>query len=301
MNDGFLDNLSFPEQTPSWRWDSVRAFLSEGKKPNRTTERLVVRAWRFLRRWVKSTQTGRIQLRAEYPDIYEAYAMFANPQSERWLVEAGLLSEADFKTIGDFVGKSADVVQLYGELFYDIREKRKARGYIANRILSPAAQRGLDGRDYDFFMKTLAYFAGWNAMSEFVGDGEMSEDMQTMLNNNFVNRMLKLGYLATHRLEVNNYNAIEVIEQCIKLRELEQNRRGPLSQNETWQVMEGLLRKCGTSVESGTFDEEKDGKMLETVTYSPIEPRVLENTSGRKILAYGEPIPVADTGPAPVS
>jgi hypothetical protein len=293
MNDNVLSNLSFSEQTPSWRWDFVRALMDENRKPNRTTEPLVARAWRFLRRWIKGSGVTRMQLQADYPDIYAAYALYANPQSERWIVEAGLLSDASFEKVGEFVGKPASVIELYGKLFYDIRDKRAAKGYIANRVLMPAAQRGMDGRDYDFFMKTMAYFAGWSAMTEFVCDGELTEDMQTMLNNNFVNRMLKLGYIATHRLEVNNYNAIEVIEQCVKLRELEQTRRGPLSQNETWSVMESLLRKCATTAMSGTSDHEKDGQMIETLTYPAHEPRVLENTSGgRPILTYGDPIPI---------
>ncbi len=292
MTDSFLNTLA--ERTPSWRWDFVRSLLSENKKPNRSTDKHVTRAWRFLRRWTRSTELGRMQMRGDYPDLCAAYTLFANPQSERWLIEAGLLSDASFEKIGEFVGAPAEVVELYGVLFYDIRDKRSARGYIANRILTPAAQRGMDGRDYDFFLKTLSYFAGWSAMTEFVGDGDLSEDTQSMLNQNFHNRMLKLGYLATHRLDVNNYNAIEVIEQCVKLRELESAKRGPLSQNETWSMMESLLRKCATSVDGGTLDQEVDGKLLETVTYSPHEPRVLENTDGKPRLVFGDPIPIIE-------
>src|ERR1035437_7159552 len=297
MSDNLLDNLSFDEQTPSWRWDYVRALTSDGRKPNRTTDKIVTQAWRFLRRWTRGSASGRMQLKQEYPHLYAAYAVCANPQSERWLLEAGLLSQASFEAIGTFTGLDPIVIELYGQLFYDIREKRSARGYIANRILMPAAQRGMDGRDYDFFLKTISYFAGWDIMTQFVGDGELDENTQQYLSNNFVARMTKLGYIATHRLEVNNYNAVEVIEQCIKLRELEHSNKGPLSQNETWSMMEGLLRKCATAVETGPTDRMEDGNILETITCEAHEPRVLENTSVEKILAYGDPIPI-DAGPA---
>jgi hypothetical protein len=276
----YPDGVPLYENSPSWRWDLVKALLHEGRRPGRSMDKHVQNAFRFLSRWKKSTEVDRYLLKRDYPTLFSAYLLYANPHSERWLVEAGLLSEATFEDIGKYTAHKAKVVELYGEMFYDIREKREAKGYIANRVLIPAAQRGMDGRDFDCFLKMLAYFAGWKVMTDFIADGDMSDETRQFLSTNFMDSMLKLGYQATHRLDVNNYNAMAVIEQCVKLRELEQARHGSLTHAESWAIMESLLKKCATVPRT------------EAPQLSAVEPRVLENTGDRKILTYGDPIPV---------
>jgi len=276
------------EGSPSWRWDFVKALIQENRKPSRMAEKPVVEAYRFLRRWNNATQADRFILRRDYPDLFAAYTMFANPSSEKWIVEAGLLSEASDDDIGQFAGHRGSVVKLYGQLFYDVRDKRASKGYIANQVLIPAVQRGLDGRDFDFCFKSLAYFGGWKVFTEFISEGAMSDDTRHFFAENFMDQMMKLGYKASHRIELNNFTALKVLELCVKLRELEQTRSGPLTHSETWGIMEGLLKKCGTTV--------VEGKAIPT----EIEPRVLENTQG-KVLTFGDPIPIysgADNGEA---
>ncbi len=273
------DITSLYEGSPSWRWDFVKALIQEGRKPPRTAEEPVKAAYRFLKRWKQATQVDRYLLQRDYPNIFSAYLLYANPKSEKWLLEAGLLSEASDSDIGRYAGHRPEVVKVYGLLFYDVRDRRGAKGYIANQILVPAVQRGMDGRDFDFCLKALAYFAGWQAMTDFVSDGQMSDETRAFFAENFMDQMLKLGYKATHRVEVNNFTAMQIIETCVKLREIETSRTGPLTQGETWGIMEGLLKKCATTMTTG-----------KAVT-GEVEPRILENTDG-KILSYGDPIPI---------
>jgi len=270
---------SLYEGSPSWRWDFVKVLVQENRKPSRLAEKPIVDAYRFLKRWMNASEVDRYLLKRDYPDVFSAYVLFANPHSEKWVIEAGLLSEASDADIGQFAGHRAGTVNLYGQLFYDVRERRSAKGYIANQVLVPAVQRGMDGRDFDFCLKSLAYFGGWKVLTDFVAEGAMSEDTRHFFTENFMDQMLKLGYKATHRLEVNNFTSIQIIEMCVKLRELEQTRTGPLTHSETWGIMENLLKKCGTTVAQG-----------QAIT-AGVEPRVLENTNG-KILSYGDPIPV---------
>jgi hypothetical protein len=267
------------EGSPSWRWDFVKALIQENRKPSRMVEKSIGDAYKFLKRWRTATEVDRYLLKRDYPELFSAYLLYANPQSEKWLLEAGLLSDADDATIGQFAGHKPATVKLYGELFYDVREKRSAKGYIANQILVPAVQRGMDGRDFDFCLKALAYFGGWKVLTDFVSEGAMSEETRHFFSENFMDQMLKLGFKATHRLEANNFTSVQIIEMCVKLRELEQTRTGPLTHSETWGIMESLLKKCGTTVTQG-----------QAITVG-VEPRVLENTNG-KVLSYGDKIPV---------
>lgn len=269
------------DQAPAWRWDLAVAYSDEFRTPTRSSDPEVRAAWKFLAKWRECTsKVDKFNLRTIFPDLMPAYLMYVNPLSAKWLLEAGLLSGASVEDLSKFTGCPQPVIRKYGQLFYDIEEKRSARGYVISRVLMPAIQRGVDSRDYDFFMKSLAYFAGWKILVAFLSDELMDSEARAFFSDNFVDRMLKLGYVATHKLEINNYTATEVIDHCIKLRDLERAQGTPANQTEAWRILESLLQRCATTVTPATQR-----------TLTAHEARVLEHQA-LPALKFGDKIPI---------
>jgi hypothetical protein len=156
----------------------------------------------------------------------------------------------------------------------------EARGYILNQVLMPSVGKGMHSRDFDFMYKTLAYCAGWTVFSEFIDHRNSSSDTIGYLTQNFRDSTLKLGWLATQRLNINNYNAIEVIDRCIQLMALEHDKGREIAKDTAAAMMNDLLQQCRMAI------------LPAKEQVSACEPRVSEVMGGEKFLKFGEPIPV---------
>lgn len=240
--------VHFTDNSPRWRWEQIRAMVDADRTPNRGDDELIRKGVYFLRRWNGSEPADLPALKRDYPGLFEAHMLYANPASEQWIIEAGLLTEATIHDIADFVGQTATAIEAYAAYFFDVTAKKKARGYIINQVLVPSVTRGIVGRSHDFILKTLAYAAGWKIFTEFIDDQRMSDTARSFLQNNYDEWLLKLGYVATHRVEVNNFNAVELIDKCIRVREVEAQRGTPLVAGEAWQAVTTLLQQCVTTI-----------------------------------------------------
>ena len=85
---------SLYEGSPSWRWDFVKVLVQENRKPSRLAEKPIVDAYRFLKRWMNASEVDRYLLKRDYPDVFSAYVLFANPHSEKWVI-SGLVKNMD--------------------------------------------------------------------------------------------------------------------------------------------------------------------------------------------------------------
>jgi len=277
-NIGMLDDL------PSHRWETVALLVECQRKPNRrTSDKFIHRGFNFLKRYSTATALSKLDVRRDYPDLYWAYGIYDNPNSERWIIEAGLLTDISTQALAKYVGKPLMVIQTYEKMFYDVRSRLDSRGYMLNRIMMPAFDRGVHARDFDLLYKILAYCMGWKTFTEFIDSRPLADETRAQLSGSFQDRMLKLGWMAAHRLEINNYNAIEVIDKCIRLREVEsQQNLGGAGRDEVMGLLGGLLDRCVT-----TMLPIREVLQLD-------EPRV----TGRNVLKYGEKIPIAVPEPS---
>jgi len=269
--------------SPSRVWELVCALKAENRMPSRRPEYAAVREGiYFLRRYDSSVTTKeRTTLENDYPDLYMAHELYGDLSSERWILEAGLLTDISLADLASYIGQTESVVRKYGAVFYDIKPRLGARGYVLNHVCMPAVRRGMHGRDYDFLYKTMAYCLGWKVFTEFIDGKGMSDDSRGALEHSFRDRLLKLGWLAANRLEVNNFNGVEVIEQCLKLQELEKLRGPAVGQSEAYVVLQTLLTNCRATILPAGKDLCLD------------EPRVSEVLSGVEGSRYVEPVEVA--------
>lgn len=269
-------DLSLLDDMPERRWQVIALLVESGRMPRRRAgEDDIRRGFHFLRRYkAPAPLVSKLVLRDEYPELYWAYGLYENPKSERWIIEAGLLTDVPLPELAEYVAKPLGVVQTYERMFYDVRDRLGSRGYILNRVLMPSYSRGMHSRDFDLMFKTLAYCAGWSIFKEFIDSGVLTDDSRSFLESGRNDRLLKLGWMASHRLEVNNFNALEVMDLCLKLQEMEQNLKGG-TRDDVNKLLAGLLQSCVTTMLP------RDCKVID-------EPRAGVGVG----LKYGEAIPV---------
>lgn len=269
------------EGKPTWRWDLVCAMVEDESPPSRNEDdELVRKGYHFKKRERKARNLSDHQaLKREFPDMYRAYQLWKNWDSERWLIEAGALTEISHNSLSDFVGHPPEVIGLYEELFFNIRPRLKSKGYVLNRILMPAIDRGLDQRDHDLMLKTVAYFSGWDNFVEFLQCGPLSDKARGWIATSFQDKLLKQGWSAAHRLNINNYNAIEVMTLVLKLKEIEKSGGGSdMLKQESMRALGALIDSCVTTI-------------IPTASIMEIaEPRADEMLTGQQRLKYAGPV-----------
>ena len=277
--------LNVDQTSPDWRWAFACRCRARGERLGRSfKDQIVKRCWRFHgheRRTLSMPEQFRIF--NKYRDIAEAKKMFSDTTSERWFVEAGILANASTEEIAQYVGRPVATILMYEKAFFDIREKLGSKGYIANRIVMPTYTKGADGRDVDFLLKIVAYYAGWEIFQEFVGMAPLSDTAKGYLNTTYEDNALKNAWKAAARTTVNNFNSAEVQGVFLQLQAMKSNAANGLSKNETHQALLGLLGLAETTVRKGHESLEIN------------EPRVMKIMAGEVCEDYVPPTPATET------
>ncbi len=243
------DINTFTENSPSAAWDMVVEMVDSNRAPTRRPEDEVYRkGFHFLKRFKTAYGPDRLSLRRDYPTLFAAFMLFNDTRSERWIIEAGLLTDVKSEELAEYVAQPVGVIEEYEKYFYNVRARLKSRGYILNQVLTPSFGRGMHQRDYDMMYKTMAYCMGWNVFTEFIDRREMSATTRSVIGTGFRDNLIRLGYQATQRMELNNFNAHIVIELCLKLAELE-SAKGPGGGREDAMVLlQDLLAQCKLAI-----------------------------------------------------
>jgi hypothetical protein len=266
--------------TPDYRWQLAAEMVSARTPPSRgdPEEALFRTAYNFIMRLRNGKGSAVRKLQREYPDLYMAHALFQHRDSECWILEAGLLTTVPKADLARFVAVSTEVVDLYEKYFYSVRDKLESRGYILNHILMPAVIGGLSGRDFDFLYKTLAYCAGWGVFADFLEVRQMDRQTEDWIYSSFRSRLLKQGWIAAHRVEINNFNAVEILDKCLMLKRLESEFGDKPVQDEAMALLQGLLGQLSLPVTSNRDniipDEPRAAQLLLNAvpveTYEPL-------------------------------
>jgi len=235
-------DLELQDFAPDREWRIVGDLVTRGKLPSRKPcDALRRQACRFLKRWDRATPVDVEKLKREYPDIFVAYCLWANQRSAKWAIEAGILTPTPFGEIGAYLGYAESVITTYEKLFFQVRDRIGTRGYVHNMIIMPAISQGMHGRDFDYLYKVLSFCAGWKVFIDFLEVGEMGAETENWLQSSFRSRLKKLGWMAVHRLEVNQYSALEIVDKCIELQRLEREHNIGSAQDQASELMKDLL------------------------------------------------------------
>ena len=236
------------DNSPDWRWRWAAAYVEAGRRiPRSCTDAVVRRAHSFLRRWKAArTEPDDKALRREFPDIHAAHAIYAAADRVRWIVEAGILADQSPETLGAYLDVPAAVVESYEGLFFDIRRKLKARGYILGRIIYPDQSRFAGGADDGRILKAIAYSAGWSRCVEFLDEDVLSSEARVWMASAVEDELLRRAWLAAHRLAPDDKNALGIVGLAQRLAALD-SAAPEGDATETKAIVQAFLESLGSA------------------------------------------------------
>lgn len=152
-----------PFSPPDWRWRRAVWLAEHG--PRRCPARegaLVVAAVRYLRDLGRGRgKAARADLAVRLPALAGAVDLDLAPEPwPRWVLEARLLTGEPCATTAAKCGLAPDTVDAYHDLFYCVRPRLEARGYILHTAIGPRAHGPLGKDDRDVLLKLYGFFAG---------------------------------------------------------------------------------------------------------------------------------------------
>lgn len=72
-------------------------------------------------------------------------------------VEARLLAGQPAEAIAARVGTSAEVLQAYEAVFFNVSDRLESTGWVIHQVIGPAIHRGMTDRDHDVLLRLFAY------------------------------------------------------------------------------------------------------------------------------------------------
>ena len=261
---------------PGWRWSRIKYIIkNELLPPRRTADSLIRRGYQYLKRRNSLMQNPGDEhwVRSDYPDLFAAHNMYQNTSSERWIVEAGILADQTPEFLADYTATRPEVIRAYENYFFDIRDKLKSPGYIITRLLKPAL-RGTAKDEVDFMIKLAAWVGGWRLVQDTIDARHLSVESIGWLKTAFIHELVKKGWMAVRRIDVNNFTASELIGHVLRLAELEQSAKQmelaqkgeKVKDNEIYTGLQALLNSVQTGIlrpEKVVGDEERALAALE--------------------------------------
>jgi len=230
-------------QQPDWRWLRARRLADNDLTPSRSRDdRQVQRAYRFIKRMRKLDIKAEERLRNDYPDIYEAFRIYDDPQSgTRWVFEASVMANRPIDEMAQYLRADPEVLKIYESLFFDVRPALENRGWIIANVLMPMMTGSISAKDPDVFWKAIAYFGGWEAVVGSWEIGHASPAALDFFNKANRQKITKNAYDALHTLQIHSMNAHESVKNAQDQRRLDHETETPATGDAVHESLGALL------------------------------------------------------------
>lgn len=198
-----------PTRAPSWRLIRVHELLDERQRPDaRVDDRWVREAHSVCRKLPDAdTAVERRRLQKRHPHMFHAFQVYQNRRFVRWFIEAMILANASRESIGESHALDEAVVESYEMMFFDVRDRLDARGFISSTVLAPCKSNGTMPATEEFVWKVLGFYAGEEILHDYLSHGRLSPELRQFLDEDTQARLLKAAWLAARILQVDEKNA----------------------------------------------------------------------------------------------
>lgn len=152
-----------PWHSPDWRWRRAMFRVETGSRRQlQADDDWVRRAARYLRELRKGFDRA---VRLD-PDLAAAHQLAGQQSFNRFEIESRILARQPASDIAFKCGLATSVVEIYEELFFDVRDQLDTPGWITHQVLGPKAWQPLDRDDIEFAWKVFGYQYGAAAIDE---------------------------------------------------------------------------------------------------------------------------------------
>src|SRR5262249_33481522 len=122
-----------PLRPPAWRWLRAADLWEQGGEPSTSWDDPWVRKALRLHRALH--QEKNLQKRTQLSALFQAYQLYCDESLLRCEVEARLLTDEPLAQIAAKCGTTPTVINAYQQLFFCVRDRLGATGYIMNQVI----------------------------------------------------------------------------------------------------------------------------------------------------------------------
>ena len=120
--------------------------------------REAVRFYRALQR--RGDDRAQAKLSGKMPSLYQAWQLYQEPSWEAWVLEAHLLAGEETRVIAQKCGLHVDVVDVYHDVFFDVRDRLRAHDWVLCRVIGPRVSQRFRESDRDVLLKLYGFLGG---------------------------------------------------------------------------------------------------------------------------------------------
>jgi hypothetical protein len=172
------------------------------------------------------------QLEENHPVIFWAHDIWHTQKEDvgnpmRSEVEARLLADDAVENIARRIATSVEVIEAFERLFFNVRERLYNRGYLMHCVLGPAVHLGFQASEYDLLWKLFGLLGGPLAVDLMIDQSvgharpDRAGDLKYFVADIAQNDLRRVAMVALKTLRINSFNAVELINNFLKLVELE--------------------------------------------------------------------------------
>ena len=176
-------------------------------------------ATRFRRRLLAAVTMAEFRvLQEQYPNMYTAYGLFVSTSTDKFSLEANLLTDRHITEIALRANMSHRAVQIYERLFFNVRDKLTKPDYILNCVIRPVLDAGTADMTTDIMWKIYAYYFGEHVLSAVQSTvtnparAQTVEGVGAVLRDDVVNTMCMQAAIAAKTLRVTDRNQLRVLD-----------------------------------------------------------------------------------------
>src|SRR5262249_44410090 len=128
----FHNHPDHPLRPPDWRWLRAGDLWDQGEQPSEPWDDAWVRRALRLYRGLQQGKGPRPGQRTA--DLWQAYRLYCGESLLRWEAEARLLVEPPARVAAK-CGVTRQFLHAYEKVFFNVRDRLEAKGYITNVVL----------------------------------------------------------------------------------------------------------------------------------------------------------------------
>lgn len=291
--------------SPDWRGRMVERMLNEStsrKYLTRSLQPLIRRYFQFsvnalrVRERVSDLRDADSLICKLDPECYSVQRLYEHPnQNMRHTIEARILAGQDNQKISQLTSIPPSVIDLYAELYFDVRPRLLARDWICNEVLGQVFQSGDASAQTTLTAKYFAYFGGPDILEAVLyghntaqGHYTAAEDIGDWLDSATRFRMRIQNMVAMTTYQPSKYDVTDLMNGYVALLSFELRERDlGGEENVLTQVLEAVKVQNPILLgDAATFTQEAQGLYAE----KGVVPRVHE----RAMLARGQTPPALE-------
>jgi hypothetical protein len=148
-----------PLRPPAWRWLRAADLWDQGREPSTPWDDAWVRKAVALYHVLQQDKAHRERTQ-RMPPLHQAYRLYKGESPLRWELEARLLTSEPFEQIAAKCGTTPMVINAYEKVYFNVRDRLQARGYLTNVVLGGDIVVSLKEDDVALILKLYALGGG---------------------------------------------------------------------------------------------------------------------------------------------